>query len=57
MSERPTHIVARAGDKRSLCGIADPLPVVWAPYVQSHIDGHGMTLCPQCANVWRSASV
>jgi hypothetical protein len=45
----PTHIVDAPGDRKSRCGIKDPLPVVWAPHVQAHIDGHQMPVCPECA--------
>jgi len=51
-----THVVARAGDRRALCGQKDPLPVVWAPYVQAHVDGYGLVLCPDCARVLGSVA-
>lgn len=37
------------GDKRSLCGVKKPLPVVWAPFVDAHVKGWGMVVCPACA--------
>jgi hypothetical protein len=45
----PTHIVDDAFDRRSRCGEKDPLPVVLAKFVQAHIDGWGMPVCPECA--------
>lgn len=45
----PAHIVDQPGDRFSRCGVKDPLPVVWAPFVQKHIDGYGMAVCDQCA--------
>ena len=45
----PTHIIDHPADRRSRCGIKDPLPVIWAPYVQAHVDGYGMTVCADCA--------
>ena len=47
--ERPVHIVEHPGDRKSRCGIADPLPVVLVTFVQRHIDGHEMPVCPDCA--------
>lgn len=48
---RPTHVV-RLGDPRTLCGIrvntADALPFVGEPFVERHIAGHGLTVCPAC---------
>ena len=46
---RPTHIVGKPDDRRSRCGIKDPLPVIWAPFVSAHVEGYGLTLCPDCA--------
>jgi hypothetical protein len=43
-----THIVANGGDKRSLCGVKDPVPVVGAKFVQAHVEGWGMEVCPEC---------
>jgi hypothetical protein len=47
--ERPAHIVDHPGDRKSRCGVKDPLPVVAAKHVQAHVDGHGMPVCPGCA--------
>lgn len=49
----PTHIVDQPGDKRSRCGIKNPTPVVWAPFVQAHVDGWGMQVCEECAGLDR----
>jgi hypothetical protein len=50
---RPTHIIDRPGDRKSRCGVKDPLPYVAAHAVQRHVDGHGMAVCPECAvGVW-----
>lgn len=49
LMREPTHVVERVGDPRSMCGVKDPLPVIWAPFVQRHVDGYGMVLCPACA--------
>lgn len=54
MSSQPTHIVAAPGDKRSLCGIKDSLPRVWAAFVQAHIDGRNMLVCPECDALWKA---
>jgi hypothetical protein len=48
---QPTHIVASAGDRHSLCGITDPLPLICAPHVQAHVDGYGLLVCDACATV------
>jgi hypothetical protein len=48
-TERPTHIVDHPGDRKSRCGLKDPLPVIYAPFVQRHVDGYGMTVCVECA--------
>jgi hypothetical protein len=47
--DRPVHIVDRPEDRKSRCGIKDPLPLVAAAFVQRHIDGHGMPVYPGCA--------
>ena len=49
METTPTHIVDVAGGP-TRCGLKkdDRFPVVYAPFVQAHIDGHGMTVCPEC---------
>lgn len=31
-----THLVAEAGDRRSLCGVKDPLPVVMVKFAPMH---------------------
>ena len=46
---KPTHVVAFAGARRALCGEKDPLPKVHERYVQAHVAGHGMEVCPACA--------
>lgn len=48
-NERPSHVIANPGDRRSLCGVKDPLPVTWAPFVAAHVRGHGMLVCAECA--------
>lgn len=45
----PTHIVAEAGDRYSLCGVKNPLPVVVARFVEAHVKGWGMVVCHECA--------
>lgn len=46
--DQPTHIIDEPGDRHARCGMKDPSPVVWAPYVQAHVDGWAMTVCPDC---------
>lgn len=46
----PTHVVADVGDKRALCGIKKPRPVVLAAFVRAHVDGHGLVVCERCAD-------
>ncbi len=46
----PTHIMADAGDRRSLCGLKDPYPHVLARFVQAHVNGWGMPVCPDCSS-------
>lgn len=43
-----THVIAHLGDRRSLCGVKKPLPVVWARFVDAHVEGHGMIICRDC---------
>lgn len=50
MTDPPAHVVARADDRRSLCGVKNPLPVVLARFVEAHVKGHGMVVCPACAS-------
>lgn len=45
----PTHVKAQPGDRLSLCGLKDPLPSVLARFVSAHKQGHGMKVCPLCA--------
>lgn len=33
---RPLHLVAEPGDRRSICGVKDPLPVCWARFALIH---------------------
>jgi len=47
--KRPTHIVDDPGDRYSRCGVKDPLPVCFSPFVQRHIDGYDMPVCEECA--------
>lgn len=47
----PTHIVAKPGDRRSLCGLRDALPVVWVEAVDAHVRGWQMVICAECARV------
>jgi hypothetical protein len=48
--DAPTHIVDEPGGP-SRCGLNrdDALPRVWAPFVQAHVDGHGLVVCAACA--------
>ena len=46
---RPTHLLANVGDRNALCGVKDPLPFVWEPFVQAHVKGHNMVVCADCA--------
>lgn len=45
----PTHVVAQPGDRKSLCGIRDALPVVAAKAVDAHVRGYAMLVCSECA--------
>lgn len=54
---KPTHIVAAASDRRSLCGVKDPLPLICAPFVQAHVDGYGLLVCDACATVVETQAV
>jgi len=47
--ERPCHVLAHYADRHSLCGVKDPLPLILAKFVQDHVEGHGMVVCPACA--------
>jgi hypothetical protein len=47
--ERPTHLDLSPGDRHSVCGLRDPLPRVWVLYAAGHVKGHGMIVCPRCA--------
>lgn len=43
----PAHIVD--GDvRRSLCGLKNPMPIVAVQWVDAHVDGWGMVVCPEC---------
>lgn len=42
----PTHIVAAPGDRKSLCGIKKPMPVVWLPFASKHRYEHAR--CVEC---------
>lgn len=46
---RPAHLLAAAGDRRSLCGIKDPLPCVTVEAAPRHVAGWGMAICGDCA--------
>jgi len=46
--ERPTHLVRQPGDKRSVCGIKDPLPVCAAKAALGHHRGRGAVFCSIC---------
>ena len=47
----PTHVLADVDDSRVLCGLKrkDVLPLVLAPFVERHVIGWGMVVCPGCA--------
>jgi hypothetical protein len=53
----PAHIVATGYDRRSLCGVKDPLPLICAPFVQAHVDGYGLLVCDACATVVETQAV
>lgn len=48
-----THVVVDGGDKLTLCGIRtklpEALPFVAERFVAAHVAGHGMEVCPPCA--------
>lgn len=44
----PTHLIARPGDRRSLCGVKDPLPVMWARWVGEHQARYEFVVCAEC---------
>lgn len=46
MTDKPVHIVALAGDSRSMCGIKDALPVVLKRHAPSH--RYVRHWCPVC---------
>ena len=48
MNELPTHVLAEPGNRKSLCGIKDPLPVIGAAHVAAHVAGYGMVVCSDC---------
>lgn len=48
MSDAPSHVIAHPGDTHSLCGVKNPLPVVAAKFVEAHVNGWGMVVCPAC---------
>lgn len=50
-TDPPTHIRDTADSKLTRCGLKKPhdLPFVLAGFVQVHIDGHAMVVCPACA--------
>jgi hypothetical protein len=60
---KPTHILTQPGKgtmalwggsyakPRSLCGVQNPLPVVRREFVEAHVAGHGMVICPACLAV------
>lgn len=47
----PTHVVADLDAAHVLCGAKrkDVLPLVMAPFVEMHVQGWGMVVCPGCA--------
>ena len=47
----PAHLLAVAGDRRSLCGLKDPLPRVLVRHAPAHMAGYGMEVCDNCAAV------
>lgn len=50
-AKTPTHVAQVPYTGRSLCGIKDVLPIVAPQWVQAHVDGHGMAVCPDCDRV------
>lgn len=45
---KPVHVLAHWADSRSLCGLKDPLPRIWSPFVAAHVAGYGMVVCEKC---------
>jgi hypothetical protein len=45
---RPTHLLLRSGDARSLCGLRDPYPRMLARFLPHH-GRDGATVCDDCA--------
>ena len=52
--DRPTHLHANSGEKRSLCGIKDAMPYMLARFVPMHQAGRAkknlppLNLCEAC---------
>jgi hypothetical protein len=48
--DRPTHLVAEPGDLYALCGVRDPLPVLWVGGLAAHLAARpSFTVCGACA--------
>jgi hypothetical protein len=48
----PSHLMAKAGDKRALCGIKKPLPYCLAKWAPSHAYPH-----ERCAACYQKAGL
>ena len=61
LASDPAHVVADGDAKRTLCGLKvwdgqkGLAPIVGARFVQQHIDGHGLVVCPTCLSCVPSA--
>ena len=52
----PTHLLAHAGDRRSLCGKKDAYPRELVGFADAHVRGHGMVVCSACEAALRELS-
>jgi hypothetical protein len=57
MTARPSHLVAHAGDRQTLCGVRtntpDALPLLAMRWLSAHVDGavragRDLAVCPVC---------
>ena len=60
MTDPPTHVLAHAGDRVTLCGLKPRrnrwhVPLIVAEYVALHQANYDLTICPQCAAVMDAA--
>lgn len=44
----PAHLINVPGEKRSLCGIKNPLPIMCAYAVPLHREHYDLMVCPEC---------